>query len=139
MDAVGAGHGGLDGIDHAEAAVAVAVPVESDARFHLVQHPADVADDRAGAIGGRVADRVADRDARRAFFDRRAEEAAQRLRLRPGRVLRDVEHRQFVLAREADGLAGVVHHLLDRPALGILPDRAGTDEGSDLDRDADSL
>ena len=139
VDPVGAGNGRLDGIDDAEAAIAVAVPVEADVRFHLVQHPADVADHRTGAIGRRVADRVADRDARRAFFDCRAEEAAQRIRLRPGGVLRDVEHWKFVLPREAHGLARVVHHLLDRPAFGVLPDRAGTDEGGHLDRDADSL
>src|SRR5207245_267900 len=79
MEPVGAGSGRLDGIDNAKTAIAVSVPVEADAGFHLVQHPADVADHRAGAVGRRMADRVADGDARRALLDRRAEELAERL------------------------------------------------------------
>jgi len=59
--------------------------------------------------------------------------------LRPGGVLGNVEHRKFVLSCEADGLARVVDHLVDRPAFGILPNRTRSDESGHLDRDADSL
>src|ERR1700674_2408607 len=139
MDAVGTRNGRLDGIDDAETAIAVAVPVKANAGFHLLQHLPDVADDGAGAVRRRVAHGIADRDARRALLDGGTKESTKRLGLRPGRVLGDVEHRQLVLSREADGLARVVDHLVDRPAFGVLPDRAGTDEGRDLDRDADPL
>src|SRR2546423_2156574 len=47
MDAVGAGNGRFDGIDNAESAIAVPVPVEADGGFHLVQHPPDVTAGRA--------------------------------------------------------------------------------------------
>src|SRR6202011_397429 len=139
MDAVGARNGRLDGIDDAETAIAVAVPVKANAGFHFVQHPSDVADDGAGARRRRVADRIADCDARRALLDRGAKELTERLGLRPGRVLGDIEHGQLVLPRETDGLARVVDHLVDGPAFGVLANRTGTDERRDLDRDADPL
>src|SRR5437764_2088421 len=44
-----------------------------------------------------------------------------------------------MLVGKANGLTRVVDHLLDGPALGVLPDRAGADEGRDLDRDTDAL
>src|ERR1700693_560204 len=44
-----------------------------------------------------------------------------------------------MLAGKAHGLTGVVDHLLDGPALGVLANRTGADEGRDLDRDADAL
>src|SRR5260370_36647640 len=139
VDPIGAGDGRLDRIDDAEAAVAVAVPVEGDLGFDLVQHAADVADHSARAFRRRVAHGIADRDTRRAFLDRGAEKSAKRVGLRPGRVLRDVEHGQLILSSEAHGLAGVVDHLLDRPALGVLANRAGSDKRSHLNGDADSL
>src|SRR5260370_17245378 len=139
VDPVGAGDGRLDRIDDAEATVTVAMPIEADVGFHLVQHAADVADHSSRAFRRRVDHGIADRATRRAFLDRGTEKSAKRLGLRPGRVLRDVEHGQLVLAREANGLARVVYHLLDRPALGVLPNRTGTDETANLDRDPTSL
>ena len=139
MDAVGAGDGRHDGIDQSEAAVAMAMPVEADLWLHLVEHLPDVAHHRARAVRGGVTDGVADRDPLRALLDGGAEEAAKRLRLRSGRVFRDVHDRQLVLAGEADGVSRVVDHLLDGPSLGVLPDGAGADEGRDLDRNPDPL
>ena len=49
------------------------------------------------------------------------------------------DHRVLMLVGKANGLTSVVDHLLDGPALGVLPDRAGADEGRDLDRDTDPL
>src|SRR5438094_730445 len=42
-------------------------------------------------------------------------------------------------AVDADGVSRVVDHLLAGPSLGVLPDRAGADEGRDLDRNPDPL
>ena len=139
MDPVGAGEGRINGIDDAKPAVAVAVPVEPSVRLHLVQHPSHVADHGPDPVGRRVANRVADGDPRRPLLDRRAEQLAKRFGLGPGGVFGDVEHRQPLLVGKAHGLAGVVNHLLDGPALGVLPDRTGADEGRDLDGDADPL
>jgi hypothetical protein len=55
------------------------------------------------------------------------------------RVLGDVHHPQTLLHREPDGLFGGLLQELDRPALGVLADRAGADEGTALDRDAGPL
>ena len=44
-----------------------------------------------------------------------------------------------MLSGEAHGLARVVHHLLDRPAFGVLANRTGADERRDFDWDADAL
>src|SRR6202162_1247943 len=44
-----------------------------------------------------------------------------------------------MLAGKTHGVAGVVDPLLDGPALGVLANRTGADEGRDLDRDADAL
>ena len=82
---------------------------------------------------------VADGDARGALLDRGAEESSKRLRLCPGGVLGDVEHGQLVLAGEANRLARVVDHLVDRPSLGVLANGARTDEGGHFDRNPDLL
>src|ERR1700686_2599347 len=123
MDAVVARDGRLEGIDDAETAVAVAVPVQANVGLHFVQHLADVANDRAGAVWRRVAEGVAHGKAPRALLDRGSKESTKRVGLRAGGVLGDVEDRQLVLSGEADGFARVVHHLVDRPALGVLPNR----------------
>src|SRR5258707_10155710 len=44
-----------------------------------------------------------------------------------------------MLAGKTHRLAGVVDHLVDGPALGVLANRTGADEGRDLDRDAHPL
>ncbi len=139
MDPVGAGDGRLDGIDDAQASVAVSVPVEADVGFHFIEHPADESDDGVRALRRRVSNGIANRDASGAFLDRRTEKAAKCLGLRTGGVLGDVEHGQRVLSGVAHGFSRVVDHLLDRPAFGVLANRTRADEGGDLDRNADSL
>ena len=139
MDAVRARDGRHDGVDQAEATVAVPMPVEPDAGLHLIEHLADVADDRARAIWSRVTDGVANRDPLRSLPDGGAEKTPKRLWLGPGRVFGYIHDRQLILAGEADRVARVVNHLLDGPTLGILPDGAGADEGGDLNWDADAL
>src|SRR3989440_2636520 len=139
VDAVGAGDGRHDGIDQSEAAVAMAMPVEADLRLHLVEHLPDVAHHRARAVWGGVTNGVADRDPLGALFDGGAEEAAKRLRLRSGRVFRDVHDRQLVLAGGAAGGSSGGRPPLHGPSRGGLPDRAGPDEGRDLDRNPDPL
>ena len=139
MDAVRARDGRHDRVDQAKAAVAVPMPVQSHVGLHLIEHLTDVADDRTRSIWGRVTDGVANRDPLRSLLDGGAEKMAKRLWLGPGRVFRDIHDRQLIVAGEADRVARVVNHLLDGPTLGILPDGARTDEGCDLDWNADAL
>src|ERR687888_1143029 len=139
MDAVCAGNSGNDGVDQAEAAVTVAVPIETDIRFHLIEHSPDVTNHSPGAVRRRVTNRVADGDALRTLLDRGAEQSTQRLWLRAGRVFGDVHDGKLVLTSEPHGVARVVDHLLDRPALGVLPDRTGSDEGGHFNGDAHTL
>src|SRR5205823_6687784 len=90
VDPVRARNGRHDGVDQAEATVAVPMPVEPDLGLHLVEHLADVADDRARAIWSRVTDGVANRDPLRSLLDGGAEKAAKRFWLGPGRVFSDI-------------------------------------------------
>ena len=64
---------------------------------------------------------------------------AQRLRIGAGRVLGDVHHRQPFAHREGDRLLGQPQQLIERPAFGVLPERARADERAALDRHADAL
>src|SRR5919201_5239240 len=139
MDAVCAGNSGDDGVDQAEAAVAMAVPIEADIRFHLIEHSPDVTNHSPGAVRRRVTNRVADGDALRPLLDRSAEQSTQRLWLRAGRVFGDVHDGKLVLMSEAHGVSRVVYPLLDGPPLGVLPDRTGSDEGCHFNRNADAL
>jgi hypothetical protein len=65
--------------------------------------------------------------------------AAQGLRIGPGRVFRDVHHGQALPHREAHRLLRQPLQLLDRPILGVLADRARSNEGAALDREAGAL
>ena len=76
----------------AEAAIAMAVPVDADVDAQLGdQRFTNVTTARA-PFGRRVADRVGDAQPRRAGADRRREQAAQRLGIGARRVLGDVHH-----------------------------------------------
>ena len=66
-------------------------------------------------------------------------ELPQRVGIGAGRVLGDVHHRQPFAHREGDRLLGQPQQLVERPALGVLPDRARADERAALDRHAGAL
>ena len=128
-----------DRVDDGEVAIAVAVPVDPDAAAALLDDLADEADDRRGAGRRRVADGVGDADARGAGADRR--------RVQPRSVsgsARVVSSVTYITGspsphRERDRLFGQLQQLIERPAFGVLPERARADERAALDRHAGPL
>ncbi len=139
MDAVGPGFQRGDGVEHAEAAVGVAVPVDFDVRVDAVAQGDDEADEVAHAPRRGVADGVADADAHGARVHRRGVERLDLFRLGPDGVLGDVHDRDAVLRGEANSLSRLPDHPVKVPLLGELPDRRGADEEVGLDGDADAL
>ena len=109
----------------AEVAVAVAVPVDADigAAVSAITCAANCTTARR-ARRRRVADRVGNADALRAGVDRALVDRAQRLGIGARRVLGDVHHLEAFLHRERDRFFGVAQQPVERPALGVLADRA---------------
>ncbi len=71
--------------------------------------------------------------------NRRRVERAQRVGIGARRVLGHVHDRQPLADRERDRLLGQLQQLIERPALGVLPQRARPDERAALDRHAGPL
>ena len=71
--------------------------------------------------------------------DGRRIQRAQRVRVRARRVFGHVHDRQPLADREGDRLLGELQQLIERPALGVLAQRARPDEGAALDRHPGAL
>ena len=82
--------------------------------------PTDLGEEVAGFVRRRVADRVRQVDRRRAFADRRLDDAAQEIAVAPRRVLRRKLHIVGELPREADAVDDRLEARLARDAqLGV--------------------
>src|ERR1051325_8518911 len=140
VDAVGAVLDREDRVDHAQAAVVVAVPVDPDiGAARAVEHVAGELEQVADAVGRGVTDGVAHHQALRAVVDRVGEQLGQHLGARPRGVLGDVRHRQVVAAAEVDRVGAELEQPREVPVLGVLPDRRAADEAEHLELDADLL
>jgi hypothetical protein len=126
-------------VDDGEVAIAMAVPVDPDAAAAFVDDRFDEARDRGRARGRRVSDRVGDAHALGAGANRRRVQLPERIRRRARRVLRHVHDGQALADRERHRLLGQPQQLLERPVLGVLPDRARPDERAGLDLESSPL
>ena len=123
MDAIGAGLERGDRVDHAQAAILMAVPVHLHVRIEPVDDSTNEADDVAGPPRRRMADRVGDADAYRTRIDRDAVELLDLFRLCARRVLGHVHDRDPVAHRETHRLRGLLDDPVEVPLLGELANR----------------
>ena len=133
------GQRGGDGVDGAQTAVVVAVPVDLHVLAGVRRHLAHVAHDGPRPRGNGVAHGVGDGDAPRPRPDGRGVEGADRLRGGPGGVLGDEHHGEAVPHAEPDRLLGVAHQLGQVPGLGVEADGARPHEHGHLDGHAGLL
>ena len=139
VDAGGARLDGDQGVDQAQAAIAVAVPVDPDVDSFLLGDALHEGDQTTDPRRGHVSAGVADAEALRSRVDGRAVEGAQGVGVRAGRVLGDEHDGHVLLDREGHRLGGELDHAIQLPVLGVEADRARADEGADLDRRPDLL
>ena len=140
MDPRGAGLDGRESVRQPQPPVAVAMPIHP---YVLARRPDDLldyeADQGTRAVGSGVAHRVCHAEPARSPLDRAAVQRTQRLGSRAHRVLGHEHDGQTLSHRERHRLLGHVEHLVERPVLGVLPDRGAPDEGAGLNREAYAL
>ncbi len=118
------------------------MPVDADAvrgRAELVNHRPDKSHDRFCAVRRRVADRIGNAQALCACTNRGGKERPQRVGIGARRVLGHIHDLEALFHRKRDRLLRALLQVIDRPAFGILPDRAGSDESAALDRHTGAL
>ena len=92
------------------------------------------ADDGARAGRRGMPNGIGNAEPRRARVDRGLKQPAQRLRVRPRRILGDVHHLQAVAYAKADRLFRAALQVVDRPVFRVDSNRARADEAAALDR-----
>ena len=115
MNLVRAAFDGGDRIDHSQAAILMAVPVEPHRFALFVNYSAHKSHYRVRAVGRGVPHRVADAYCARATANRRRVERANRFRIGARRVFGDKHHRQAFTHRERYSLFRHPQKLIEGP------------------------
>jgi hypothetical protein len=123
----------------AEPTVVVPVPIDPDTVTDLGGDCRGKSHHRPRASRSGVADRIGNAQPRRPGANRGREQRPQRRRIGAGRVLGDIQHRQAFSDCETDRVLGHALQVVERPPLGVLTDRARSDEGAALHLDARAL
>src|SRR5262249_43908732 len=121
-------------VDDSEPAILMAVPIYLHVFAGLVYDRSYVTYQSADAFGCRVSNGVADANAPRAGFDGRRVQRANRVGMSAGRILGHVHDGKPVRSSELDCIFGGSQHHLERPAFGVLSNRAGSYKGAGFDR-----
>src|SRR6266516_1620771 len=139
MDLIGSTLDCRNRVDHAQAAVLMAVPVESHVFALLLNDALDESHNRAGAVRCRMAYGIAHADGASATANCRSVKGANCFRIRARRVFGDEHYRQALTDRKGNCVFRKFQKFVEGPLFGVKAYGRRTNEGAGFDRDADAL